>query len=1515
MRTLSADNRVLALAAGEKSVEVARDLDGRRVYNAEGDELLETLGPEHKVKLPNGSEAQARHGVKYRYDQGAPHGGVYRLVTETVDSALVGGKEEDQRFTQTHYDGQNGLGWTLRKPTSVTVDPYGLKLTTTTVYDPTTGAVVETGTAKGVQEKEIGGLPQYQGSFGSYGSGNGQLLEPEGGLATDSSGDVWVSDTYNDRLEEFGPKGEFVRTAGSKGEGAGQFGWTLGVTVDSKGNVWATDETNDRVEEYTGAGVFVKMFGWGVANGEAKLETCTSSCRAGLQGSGNGEFYDPEGIGVDSKGDIFVADRGNRRVQEFNESLAWVRNISKPEEKEGPFYLNVDSSGNVWVTYAWDSQDQIAEFNSEGHMVRDWGTEGSGAGQLKTPYGVAVGYEGDVWVSEYGNNRVQVFTAAGEYLYGFGGQGSGPGQFFQAPHGLAFYGSNVYVLDSGNWWDNTGDSRVEKWHVEPQVAYQSSFGSYGSGNGQLLEPEGGLATDASGDVWVSDTYNDRLEEFGPKGEFVRTAGSKGEGAGQFGWTLGVTVDSKGNVWATDETNDRVEEYTGAGVFVKMFGWGVANGEAKLETCTSSCRAGLQGSGNGEFYDPEGIGVDSKGDIFVADRGNRRVQEFNESLAWVRNISKPEEKEGPFYLNVDSSGNVWVTYAWDSQDQIAEFNSEGHMVRHWGTEGSGAGQLKTPYGVAVGSEGDVWVSEYGNNRVQVFTAAGEYLYGFGIQGSGSGQFFQSPHGLAFYGSNVYVLDSGNWWENTGDSRVEKWQRNAEIENTETSHDKQNIYYSAAANPQYPSCGGHVEWEGMPCETKPGSQPAGSQAPSLPVTTVNSYNMWGEPESTTETFPANEKYAETTRTKKIAYDEAGRPQTSEETSTSAADKSMPKVTTAESFGHVCGQTKTVRCVTQSTTEGETTLTITSVYDTLGRLVSYTDADSATTTYEYETGGDGRLLAVSDSKGSQDYAYDPTTGMMTKLLDSGAKTFTASYDVEGNMTSETYPNGMTATYARDQTGQATGIEYVKTTHCSEKCVLFSESIAPSIHGETLSRSNTLTSDAYAYDQAGRLTETSETPAGKGCTTRLYEYDEDSNRTSLTTREPGVEGKCATSGGATETHAYDAADRLTDTGVTYDPLGDATKLPAGDAGGHEITSSFYVDGQVEKQSQNGQENVYSIDPAGRVRKSVGKGTSNVTAISHYAGPGEALSWKDEQEGKYTRLIPGPDGSLCATETNGEAPVLQLHDLQGDIVATAAVSETETKLLSTYNSTEFGVPTNGAPPTKYSWLGSGAVSSELSSGALLYGTVAYQPQLGRALQTQAVIPPGLALAGATHVETYISQVSTWSIDGATTQAEEGARQYALEQQKKAEQEANEKACAIASECVEPEGAPGDPTNENIYTWQETKKFAEGLREEAEELELDAAAGAVVPYLGDFVSGGLGYLANQYRVWAKNLENCALTVEHLSPKGMCWIQSRTVDLSIGEVFWSINEQPCPWRSGHKANKEWFDCGRRGEWEG
>jgi DNA-binding beta-propeller fold protein YncE len=1082
VRTLSADNRATALKEGTKSAEVSKTLDTQSTYNTEGTQLESTLGPEHQIKLTSGTEVKARAHVKYFYDEGAPaeyaHDG---LVTKTTDGAQYSGKEEDIRTTTTSFSGQENLGWKLRKPTSVTTDPSGLKLTSTTVYEPLTGNVVETQT------------PAAAG------------------------GDAMVPPAYS-------------LAFGAKGSAGGQFEGPEHDALDSSGNVWVADYANHRIQKLSPSGTFMLAVGWGVKDGKAEPETCTASCRAGVSGSGNGQF-------------------------------------------EGPFGIAVNQT--------------------------------------------------------------------------------------------------------------------------------------------------------SGNVYVSDYLGNRIEELSSTGTFVAAFGSKGTGGGQYTSPEGIAIDSSGNVWASDSGSNRIQELSSTGTFTLAVGWGVKDAKAEAETCTVSCQAGIAGSGNGQMSSPTGVGF-SGSNVYVSDYGNNRVDEFS---------------------------------------------ATGAYVSKFGAKGSGTGQFEGPSDIATESTGsNLYVVDSGNNRVEKFSSAGTYLLTFGSKGSGNGQLLL-PAGVVVNSSGVYVSDHNN-------NRIEKWI--PAITGNAGAHKIETIYYTGAANSEYPACGGHVEWENLLCETKPVAQPGTASLPELPVITMT-YNVWDEVEVTTETFGS------TKRTKTQTYDTAGRALTSEETST--VDTGLPKVTNKYS-------TATGVVEAQSTTVGETTKTLRTEANTLGQMTSYTDADGSTTTYEYESGQDERLTKMSYKIGtegfSQKYSYDETTGSMSELVDSAAGSdpsvgrFTATYDVEGKMLTEGYPNGMTAAYTVSPLGQAIGLEYVKTTHCTEKCTWFSDSVSPSIHGETLAQTSTLAKDSYAYDKAGRLTETQETPTGKGCATRLYAYDEEANRTALTKRESGTE-TCATEGGSTEWHTYDTANRPTDAGVTYETFGNATKLPASDAGEHEITSSYYVDGQVASQTQNEETVNNYYDPAGRTRETVSAGKTASTVISHYAGTGNALTWTTEGAEKWTRNVPGIDGALGAIQTNGGTPVLQLDDLGGDIVATAALSETETKLLSTYNSTEFGVPQPGTTPPKYAWLGAGGVASEPSfaAGTVTQGGASYVPEVARNLQTAPVVPPGAFPNGTGTGSVYTSVIPGWATavsngESAATLAEYAAKLEAA--RRKAEQEALETAERIHGE-------------------------------------------------------------------------------------------------------------------------------------
>jgi RHS repeat-associated protein len=819
---------------------------------------------------------------------------------------------------------------------------------------------------------------------------------------------------------------------------------------------------------------------------------------------------------------------------------------------------------------------------------------------------------------------------------------------------------------------------------EHGLPFELQFGKTGTEAGEFKEPQS-LVVTSTGDEYVVDTGNHRIEEFGAQGEFIRAIGSE-----LLKEPRGIALNSSGDIWVANTGGNQIDEYTPTGTV-------------------------LGRTGGGELKGPQSIAIDAKGDVWVTDTGNNRVVEYEEKYKKVTafgTVGAGEEQfKEPQGIAVNSEGNIYI--ADTGNNRIDEYTSAAKHVRNFGKEGTGTGQLKAPHGLAGGSGGDVWVADTGNNRIQEFGPTGTFLSTFGAEGSSEGK-LKGPQGIAI------DSEGDEWVADTANSNVQEWgtvsgNGNGYGTGPASPHDTQTIYYTAGPNSKVASCGEHPEWAALPCQTQPAAQPEDS-LPNLPTTTTT-YNMWDEPETITSTSGT------TTRTTSNIYDAAGRLKTS--TTTSSVGTALPAVTNEYS-------STTGALVKQCDNEGKPCTegkpkTITSVYNTLGQLETYTDADGNIASYEYDI--DGRTHKANDGKGTQTYTYNEN-GMLSELVDSSAEgmKFTATYDVEGNMLSEGYPNGMSANYIYNATGAATSLEYLKTTHCTENCKWFTDSVIPSIHGQWLSQTSTLSKQAYTYDAAGRLTQVQTTPVGKGCTTHIYAYDEDTNRTSLTTREPNTKGECATEGGTVEKHTYDTADRLTDSSIAYNTFGNITALPAADAGGSELKNSYYVDNQLQSQTQNEQTIGYNLDPAGRTRETVSTGKPVIAdVISHYAGPTNSPAWTINTSSETTRNIPGIDGQLTAVQNNLETPVLQLTNLHGDIIATAYKSETATALASKADTSEFGVPTTSLPP-KYSWLGTLELPTELPSGVIAMGARSYVPQLGRFLQPDP-IPGGSANA------------------------------------------------------------------------------------------------------------------------------------------------------------------------------------------
>jgi RHS repeat-associated protein len=1211
-----------------------------------------------------------------------------------------------------------------------------------------------------VEEFSTSGV--YESQFGWASGGNGQFTQISR-IACDASGRVlYVSDKGSNRIEVFGLNGEFLGAFGSYGSGAAQLSTPIGIGVASSGHVYVADSANNRVTEWVPFGAWQQPAHPAAGAGTTSVETVEYHVPSSVGGPypmdgatvaewGQSDLPtdataifppdEPVGWPAESykRATIYYLDGDARTVNvaspsgaisttEYNNANNDVERALSADNreaalKEGSKSAEVAEALSTKSSYSSDGTELQSTVGPEHTIQLANGTQIKARKHVRFFYDEGAPAEGGPYrlvtksiegaQLSNGENEQEPRTVTKSYSgqENLGWKLRAPTSTTTTAHGKELVAKTKYEASTGN----VIETQTPGASAPTGIAYSAVFGSLGSGNGQLSAPKG-IAVDAKGDVLVADELNNRVEVFNEKGEYVKAIGSVGSGSGQLKAPRGVAVDSRGDVWVVDTGNNRTDLFNEKGEFQATNGWGVNDGKAEFERCTgASCRVGIAGSGGGQFKEPTGVAIDSRNDAVVTDTGNSRTELFNENgefegaNGW--GVSNGEAKfetctgsgcqagiagsgagqfKEPTGVAIGAHNNELIVDTGNSRVEV--YGENGGYERTFGVVGSGNGQFKAPKGIAVDSHSNVWVADTGNYRAQELSEKGEYVAQFGSKGAGNGQ-FQEPFGIQLNShGEIFVGD-------VAQDRIQRFTQAPDQGNSE-AHDTQTIYYTTAANGTYPACGKHPEWTGLACQAQHAAQPGVGGLPNLPVTTYT-YNIWNEPLTTTDTVGA------TTRTSTDTYDGAGRLKTA--AISASIDTPLPTV----SYEY---NAETGALSKQSTTTEGKTKSLTSAENTLGQITSYIDADGNIATYEYETEKDDRLTKFNDGKGTQTYSYNATTGEVSSLKDSVAGTFTATRDAEGNITTEGYPNGMNANYTLNAVGEPVNLEYVKTSHCTSGCTMYKDAVTPSIFAQWRTQTSTLSKQNYEYDEMGRLTQVQDTPAGKGCTTRLYAYDEDGNRTSLATSGPNSKGECSGEGSTSESHSYDTADRLIDPGVAYDAFGNTTALPAADVGGSALASTFYVNDTLASQEQNGEKISYNLDPGGRIRETVSSGTTNSTVISHYAGWEDSPNWTASGT-NWTRYISGIGNGLAAIQTNSETPVLQLANLHGDIIATAALSETETKLLSEGDTTEYGVPRTSSP-AKYSWLGSLQRPTELPTGVINMGARTYIPQLGRFEQT-----------------------------------------------------------------------------------------------------------------------------------------------------------------------------------------------------
>jgi len=257
----------------------------------------------------------------------------------------------------------------------------------------------------------------------------------------------------------------------------------------------------------------------------------------GSHGTGDGQFYNPEGIAVDGE-NLYVVDNSNHRIQVFTKEGAFVRRFGSHGTGDGQFYnpegIAVDGE-NLYVADSYNHRIQV--FTKEGAFVRKIGSKGTGDGQCSCPRGVAVDGE-HIYVADCRNNRIQVFTKEGAFVRHIGSQGTGDGQCY-CPIGTAVDGEHLYVADYHN-------NRIQVF--TKRGAFVREIGSQGTGHV-------GVAVNGE-HLYVADGSNHSIQVFTKEGAFVRKFGSQGTGDGQFSDPGGIAFDGE-HLYVADHGNHRI----------------------------------------------------------------------------------------------------------------------------------------------------------------------------------------------------------------------------------------------------------------------------------------------------------------------------------------------------------------------------------------------------------------------------------------------------------------------------------------------------------------------------------------------------------------------------------------------------------------------------------------------------------------------------------------------------------------------------------------------------------------------------------------------------------------------------------------------------------------------------------------------------------------------------------------------------------------------------------------------
>lgn len=594
------------------------------------------------------------------------------------------------------------------------------------------------------------------GSTGDGGLATSARLNAPKGVTLDSSGNVYIADTNNHRIRKIDTSGNIstfagTGTSGSTGDGAAataaRLNFPQSVAFDSSGNLYIADTSNQKIRKIDTNGTITTFAGTTSGNtGDGFAATLA-------------KLSNPRGLAFDSSGNLYIADTSNHRIRKVNTSgiistFAGTTNgfsgdggLATAAQFSSPQGISVDSSGNVYVTDT--ANHRLRKIATDGNISTLAGSTSGFSGdgglatsaQLASPVSTYPDSSGNLYIGDTSNFRLRkidtsgnISTVAGTGLSNFGGDGgSATNAQFSTPQGIAVDSSgNIYIADSGH-------HRIRKIDTSGNISTYAGTGTVGlTGDGgpatsARINTPLGIFIDSSDNLYIAEANNSRIRKVDTSGNISTVVGTSSGFSGDNGLAtsaqisspFGVGVDSAGNLYIGDTGNQRIRKVDTSGTITTFAGTGSGGSGGDGGAATSA-----------QINTPMQVVADTSGNVYITDYSNIRIRKVDTNgiittfagtgvsgYSGDNGPATSAQLNYPRSIAIDSSGNLFI--ADSSNSRIRKVTPGGTITTVAGTSSGFGGDngpatsalLANPQGVGVSAAGVVYISDTSNKRVR------------------------------------------------------------------------------------------------------------------------------------------------------------------------------------------------------------------------------------------------------------------------------------------------------------------------------------------------------------------------------------------------------------------------------------------------------------------------------------------------------------------------------------------------------------------------------------------------------------------------------------------------------------------------------------------------------------------------------------------------------------------------------------------------------------------------------